>query len=54
VTVLDTDELLRACGRAFQGLPLKAEQQALVDLVKPSVDLREAGGGRVIEVYRVP
>jgi hypothetical protein len=52
VTVLDTGELFRACDREIQGLSLNAEQQALVDLVKQSVDLREAGGGRMIEVYR--
>jgi hypothetical protein len=52
VTVLDTGELVRACGREIQGLPLNAEQQALVDLVKQSVDSREAGGGQMIEVYR--
>ena len=52
MTVLDTGELFRACGRAIQGLSLNTEQQALVDLVKQSVDSREAGGGQMIEVCR--
>ena len=52
ITVIDTAELFRACDSEIQGVPLNAEQQALVDLVKQSVKSREAGGGQMIEVYR--
>jgi hypothetical protein len=52
VTVSDANQLLLGCNRAFQGLFLNAEQQALVDLVKQSVTLRESEGGRLIELYR--
>jgi hypothetical protein len=52
ITVIDTAELFRACDCEIRGVPLNAEQQALVDLVKQSVKSREVGGGSVIEVYR--
>jgi hypothetical protein len=44
ITVIDTTQLFRACDREIQGVSLNAVEQALVDLVKQSVDTREAGG----------
>jgi hypothetical protein len=52
LTVSNTDSLLRACGRAVEGLPLNAEEEALVDLVKQSIDWKGTGDQGMIEAYR--
>ena len=52
VTSASADKVMDACARAVYRHSLDAQQQVMVDLVKQSVDVREAGGGRMVEVYR--
>src|SRR5436309_15937633 len=45
VTISDTDELFRACGREFQRLPLNDAEENLVNFLKQRFDWKDVGIG---------